>query len=625
MTNHVQTERRTDGAVLAGGCFWASRTSPATLPTPKYDRRHPLERRIIVRATMPERSVMEIELARVDIQERGEDPHGSPFDVSERTRAEIELAGEKQLLEMIATGRPLPDVLDALCRFFETAAPGCVCGVYPIDRTGATFQNAVAPSLPPSYLAPVEGLPVTIDVAPCGTAAVERTQVIVEDIDSDPRWRAAPYRNHVLTHGLRAVWSTPISSLDGGVLGTFCIYRRAAAIPSPHVQELIAQITHIASIAIDRARNEAALRRSEAFLAQAQRLTLTGSLWWKTATGDISWSEETYRLMEYPVTVTPTIALIMNRVHPDDVPLVLEKVAACRRDGINLDLEHRLLMPNGTIKHVHVVLQNVAGEIAAPEFVGAVTDITDRKLAQEALGTLRSELAHVARVTSLGALTASIAHEVNQPLAGIVTNAGTSLRMLGADPPNVEGARETARRTIRDANRAADVITRLRALFAKKAPTVESLDLNAATREVIALWRSELQRTRATLRAELADDLPTIIGDRVQLQQVIINLLRNASEAMSTIDDRPREIVIRTELDHDDCVMLSVRDVGVGFDSQNTDKLFDAFYTTKREGMGIGLSVSRSILESHGGRLWAVSNDGPGVTFSFSIPRRSDV
>ena len=568
---------------------------------------------------------MEIELARVDIQERGEEPYGSPFDLGERTRAEIELAGEKQLLEMIATGRPLPDVLDALCRFFETAAPGCLCGVYPIDWSGATFQNAVAPSLPPSYLGPVEGLPVTIDVAPCGTAAVERTQVIVEDIDSDPRWRAAPYRIHVLTHGLRAVWSTPISSLDGGVLGTFCIYRRAAAIPSPHVQELIAQITHIASIAIDRARNEAALRRSEAFLAQAQRLTLTGSLWWKTATDDISWSEETYRLMEYPVTVTPTIALIMNRVHPDDVPLVLEKVAACRRDGINLDLEHRLLMPNGTIKHVHVVLQNVVGEVAAPEFVGAVTDITDRKLAQEALGTLRSELAHVARVTSLGALTASIAHEVNQPLAGIVTNAGTSLRMLAADPPNVDGARETARRTIRDANRAADVITRLRALFAKKAPTVESLDLNAATREVIALWRSELQRNRATLRAELADDLPTILGDRVQLQQVIINLLRNASEAMSTIDDRPREIVIRTALDHDDGVVLSVRDVGVGFDSQNTDKLFDAFYTTKREGMGIGLSVSRSILENHGGRLWAVSNDGPGVTFSFSIPRRSDV
>ena len=182
----------------------------------------------------------------------------------------------------------------------------------------------------------------------------------------------------------------------------------------------------------------------------------------------------------------------------------------------------------------------------------------------------------MARVTSLGALTASIAHEVNQPLSGIITNASTCLRMLDADPPDVDGARETARRTIRDGNRASDVITRLRALFSKKESTLEPLDLNEATREVIALSLSDLQRNRVILRPELADDLPPVTGDRVQLQQVILNLLRNASDAMSGVDDRPRQLLIRTERDDGDRVRLTVRDAGVGFDPESMDKLFDA-------------------------------------------------
>jgi len=258
------------------------------------------------------------------------------------------------------------------------------------------------------------------------------------------------------------------------------------------------------------------------------------------------------------------------------------------------------------------------------EYIGAIQDVTERRRAEEALGQIRSELAHVARVTSLGALTASIAHEVNQPLSGIITNASTCLRMLAADPPNVDGARETARRTIRDGNRASDVITRLRALFGKKSATTESVDLNEAAREVITLLRSELQRSRVILRADLADHLPPVSGDRVQLQQVILNLLLNASDAMSGVDDRPRQLVIRTERDEGDRVLLTVQDAGVGFETQDVERLFEAFYTTKSGGMGIGLSVSRSIIESHHGRLWAAPNDGPGATFSFSIPRRPE-
>ena len=567
---------------------------------------------------------MQNELASVVGRNRGEEAvRLVSMEPDDRKRAEIALAGEKQLLEMIASGRPLLDVLDALCRFFETAAPGCVCGVYPIEWSGPTFQNAVAPSLPASYLAPVEGLPVRLDVAPCGIAALERSQVIVEDIASDPRWNESSYRDHVLAHGLRSVWSTPISSLEGRVLGTFCIYRRDPATPSVHVQELIAQITHIASIAINRARNEAALKRSEAFLAQAQKLSLTGSFGWTVDEDPHFWSDETFRIFGYDPGTPITVRLALERVHPQDLDFV-RQVIAQTHEARDIDVEYRLMMPDGTVKHVHVVAQASRDQHGRIEYIGAIQDVTQQRRSEEALGKLRSELAHVARVMSLGTLTASIAHEVNQPLSGIVTNASTSLRMLAVDPPNVDGARETARRSIRDANRAADVIARLRALFAKKAPTVEAMDLNAATREVIALWQSELQRSRATLRAELADDLPRVIGDRVQLQQVIINLLRNASEAMSGIDDRPRVIVIRTGLEGHNAIVLSVQDAGKGFDPNGVDKLFEAFYTTKHEGMGIGLSVSRSIVESHGGRLWAVPNDGPGVTFSFSIPRLAE-
>jgi signal transduction histidine kinase len=206
-----------------------------------------------------------------------------------------------------------------------------------------------------------------------------------------------------------------------------------------------------------------------------------------------------------------------------------------------------------------------------------------------------------------------------------MTNASTCLRMLAADPPDVDGARETARRTIRDGNRASDVIARVRALFTNKESATESVDLSEAAREVIALLLTELQQNRVTLQCEFADDLPALTGDRVQLQQVILNLLRNACEAMVDVHDRPRRLLIRTERDDGDRVRLSVRDSGVGVDPQNMSKLLEAFYTTKPDGMGIGLSVSRSIIESHHGGLWAEPNDGPGATFSFSIPANPEI
>jgi PAS domain S-box-containing protein len=369
----------------------------------------------------------------------------------------------------------------------------------------------------------------------------------------------------------------------------------------------------------DRKRAEADLQVSYLRLTEAQRLSKTGSFITDLVGDDHNWSEETFRIFEFDPSATVTVQMIQNIVHPEDRPS-FESMISRAMTGVDVDFAFRILTPRGVVKHIRGmarVIEHVAGR---PLFVGALQDVTDSKIAEEALNRARSELAHVARVTTLNALTASIAHEINQPLSGVITNAGTCQRMLSADPPNVEGALETARRTIRDGHRASDVIARLRALYSKKDISFEPMDLSGATGEVILLCMSDLQRNRVILRTELAEDLPPIAGDRIQLQQVILNLLRNASDAMSTIEDRPRELVISTERDDDDCVRLSVRDAGVGIDAQAASRLFEAFYTTKGDGMGMGLSVSRSIIEAHRGRMWATNNDGPGATFSFVVP-----
>jgi PAS domain S-box-containing protein len=370
---------------------------------------------------------------------------------------------------------------------------------------------------------------------------------------------------------------------------------------------------------------ESALRRSQAFLAEGQRLGQTGSYSWRVATGEITWSEQLYHIYELEVGEPVTLELIRTRVHPDDLTLYEKMLEEAPRGGKDFEWQYRLMMPDHSIKYLQAVARATRAGDGQLEYIAAIQDVTARRLSEEARDKARSELAHVARVMSLGTLAASIAHEINQPLSGITTNASTCQRMLAATPPNIGGALETARRTIRDANRASEVITRLRALFNRKETAIESVDLNEATREVIALSLSGLQRSGVLVRAELADDLPPVTGDRIQLQQVVLNLLRNGSEAMSTINDRPRYLVIRTERDERDRVRFSVKDVGVGFEPEAADRLFEAFYTTKNDGMGIGLSVSRSIIESHHGQLWAAKNDGPGSTFSFSIPRRRDV
>jgi C4-dicarboxylate-specific signal transduction histidine kinase len=247
-------------------------------------------------------------------------------------------------------------------------------------------------------------------------------------------------------------------------------------------------------------------------------------------------------------------------------------------------------------------------------------EIAERQRAEEALQEAQMELAHVTRVLAMGELVASIAHEVNQPLSGVVINGNTCMRWLVADPPNLEEARETVQRIIRDGKRAGDVIARIRALARKTVLKKEPLDMNEVIHEVIALAQTEVRRNQVALRMELTTGLPKVLGDRVQLQQVVLNLVMNGIAAMNTVADRPRQLGLRTQIGEADQVRVVVQDSGTGLDPKDLERIFDAFYTTKPEGMGMGLSISRSIVSNHGGRLWATVNDGPGTSFEFTVP-----
>ena len=382
---------------------------------------------------------------------------------------------------------------------------------------------------------------------------------------------------------------------------------------------LLEMVASQAAISLENATLYAELQRSEAFLAEAQRLSSTGSFSWRVDNDAITWSDELYRIFGLEPNVPLTLERAGTRIHPEDFRSWADAINRARTET-TLTHDARLMMPDGSVKYLHAVAHAMPTADGHLEYIGAIQDVTEHRLSEQTLDKLRLELAHMARVMSLGVLTASITHEIAQPLSGIITNANTCQRMLSAEPPNADGAREAVGRLIRDGTRASDVINRLRALFGNKKPTTGAVDLNQAAREVIALTSSQLQRNSVVCHAELADALPSVNGDRVQIQQVILNLFLNASDAMREIDDRPRDLVIRTARDGHSSVRLMVRDVGVGVDADTIDKVFDAFYTTKTGGMGIGLSVSRSIIESHHGRLWVDGNDGPGATFSFSLP-----
>jgi PAS domain S-box-containing protein len=374
----------------------------------------------------------------------------------------------------------------------------------------------------------------------------------------------------------------------------------------------------------ERKRAEEALRRSESYLAEAQRLTHTGS--WADDGSPMYWSEEHYRIFALdPQQGLPTREQVLERIHPDDRETVVQTFQSVARGNLNGEVCYRIVMPDGAIKYAHGIghpVWDANGNVI--EMVGTTVDITASKRAEEErarLQQLEADLAHLNRVSIMGELTASIAHEVNQPLSGVVSNGSACLRWLAGDTPNVEEAREAARRIVRDGKRTAEIIARIRALTKRTAEHRETLDLNETTREVVPLVGDEAKKKSVIIRTCFSEEIFPVVGDRVQLQQVVLNLMMNGMEAMSTITDRSRELLISSRNADQDYVEVTIQDSGIGLKPDDSARIFNAFYTTKPTGMGMGLSISRSIVDAHGGRLWATANEGPGTTFHFTLPR----
>ncbi|HKR21104.1 MAG TPA: ATP-binding protein [Pyrinomonadaceae bacterium] len=418
-------------------------------------------------------------------------------DVTESKKEDAFRAGQSRVLEMIARGATLSEVLANLVTLIEAQSTGMLCSVVELSEDGKHIRHGAAPSLPEIYVQAVNGAPIGPKNGSCGTAMYLGRQVIVTDMLVDPLWE--DYRQLAELSGLRACWSTPIFSGSGRVLGSFAMYYRQPQTPTGTEARLTEVATHIAGIAIEHQRAENELR------AREEQLRIT-----------------------------------------------------------------------------------------------------------------QAELAHVARVSTLGELAASIAHEVNQPLGAIVGNADICLRWLTEPEPNLAELREALEDISSDGHRASQVISRIRSMVKKRVPDKLPLDFNDVAREVVELIGHEAQRNHVRVRSELKT-LPHIVADRIQLQQVLINLVMNAIEAMHDVDAANRELLVKTAQWKGN-VLAAVSDRGVGFDGTKAEEIFKPFHTTKSAGMGMGLSISRSIIESHGGRLWAEPNEGGGASFKFTLP-----
>jgi PAS domain S-box-containing protein len=544
------------------------------------------------------------------------------MDVTESKLAEALREGESRILEMIARDGPLEEILEKLVLIVEAQFAGLLCSVLLLDEDGQHARHGAAPSLPKPYSEAIDGMCIGPKAGSCGTAMYRREPVVVTDILQDPLWE--PYRAVAEPYGLRACWSTPILTHSGKALGSFAMYYREPRSPNPSETRALELATHLAGIAIERKLTREQLQRSEAYLAEAQKLTHMGSWVWAVAERRaLHLSQEWYRVYGFdPNEGIPAWNKPVERMHPDDRARWQQVFDRAISEKSDYEAEYRILLPDGAVRHIHSVghpVLDVSGKLV--QFVGSSSDVTERKQAEEALRQAQADLARTNRVTTMGELTASLAHEVNQPIAAAATDANTCLRWLARDQPDLEEARAAASRVVKDAARAAEIMSRIRSLFKKEVSQRELVDMHEIIREMVALMSGEAARYSISVWAELSAELPQVMGDRVQLQQVLMNLMMNSIEAMKDADG-PRELIVRSQQTEDDQLVVSISDTGIGLPSQRADQIFNAFFTTKPHGTGMGLRISRSIIESHGGRLWAANNSPRGACFAFALPTK---
>src|SRR5438034_348187 len=540
-------------------------------------------------------------------------------DITQIKEEQFFRAGQSRVLEMIAADAPLADVLTSLVLLMEGQAEGLRCSILLLNRDGKHVRHGAAPNLPDVYVKAVDGAPIGPRNGSCGTAMYTRKPVVVTDVMTDPLW--ADYRDLARISGLSACWSTPILSPQGNVLGSFAMYREEKRGPRPEEARLTEIATHIAGIAIDRLRQQEILRERDARINLAAE---SGDLafWVIYPEQNTAWMSDKGRAI-YGFNSTEALNrdLICARVHPDERATVHAAFdRACASLGF-FESEHRLVLPYGKTRWVIIrgrCLQDAHGNLL--ELIGVTIDVSAQKRADLQLQIQREEMSHLNRVALMGEITASVAHELNQPLTAIANNASAARRFLERGNIDPSLMQQLLQDMVADSQRAGEVIRGIRALVRKEASAHTLLDLNAVITDTVRLVSSDVLTRESVVTTELDPQLPQVNGALVQIQQVLLNLIINALDAMEGLPPAERRIIIRTRTDKGDVVEVSVRDFGTGLPKDQPDKVFDHFFSTKQKGMGMGLTIVRSIIEAHGGTIVAENAPERGTRMIVRLP-----
>jgi PAS domain S-box-containing protein len=540
-------------------------------------------------------------------------------DITEVKEEEFFRAGQSRVLEMIAADAPLADVLTRLVLLMEGQAEGLRCSILLLNRDGKRVRHGAAPNLPEAYVKAVDGAAIGPRNGSCGTAMYTRRPIVVTDVMTDPLW--SDYRELARICGLCACWSTPILSAQGDILGSFAMYRQEKRGPRPEETRLTEIATHIAGIAIERQRQQEILREREARISLAAE-SADLAFWILYPEQNTAWmSEKGRRIYGFDSKLPLTCDLILSRVHPDERTAV--KTAYDRSCALygTFESEHRLLLPYGKTRWVIMrgrCLKDEEGNLL--ETIGVTLDVSAQKQADLQLQVQREEMAHRNRVSLMGEMTASFAHELNQPLTAIANNASAARRFI--ERGNIDPAllQQLLQDMVADSQRAGEVIRGIRSLVRKETSAHTLLDLNSVITETVRLVSTDVLSRESVVSTELDPQLPQVKATLVQIQQVLLNLIINALDAMEGLPPAERRIIIRTRSDKSDVVEVSVRDFGTGLPKDQPDKVFDHFFSTKQKGMGMGLTIVRSIIEAHGGTIVAEDASERGARMIVRLP-----
>ena len=540
-------------------------------------------------------------------------------DITEIKREESFRAGQSRVLEMVASDAPLHEVLTSLVLLMESQAEGLRCSILLLSRDGKRVRHGAAPNLPEAYVNAVNGAPIGPRNGSCGTAMFTRQPVVVTDVMTSPLW--ADYRDLAKICGLSACWSTPIISPQGEVLGSFAMYRQEKRGPLPEEDRLTEIATHIAGIAIERQQQQEMLREREARISLAAE-SADLALWSLYPQQNTAWISDKGRVIYgFDRNLPLTCDSILSRVHPDERAKVkAEYDRACLLHG-RFESEHRLLLPYGKIRWVIMrgrCLKDEEGKIV--ETIGVTVDVSTQKQADLQLQLQREEMAHRNRVSLMGEMTASFAHELNQPLTAISNNASAARRFLERGKIDVAMMRELLEDLVADSQRAGSIMQGIRNLVRKDTSVHARVNLNMVINETVRLVSSDILSRESVVTTELDRHLPEVNAAPVQIQQVVLNLIMNALDAMDKLPPEERRVIISTRLDKDDVAEVSVRDFGIGLPQDRPDKIFDHFFSTKQSGMGMGLTIVRSIVEAHGGTITAENAPDCGARMVVRLP-----